>query len=44
MPIRDHFRSPLADHRSWYGFYGGWPAMIVIGLNRNLPQRYVAEP
>jgi uncharacterized protein DUF4058 len=44
MPLRDHFRSPLADRRSWNGFHGQWPAMIVIGLNRKLPQRYVAEP
>ena len=44
MPLRDHFRPPLAERRSWEGFYGGWPAMIVIGLNRKLPERYVAEP
>jgi Protein of unknown function (DUF4058) len=44
MPLRDHFRSPLSDRRSWDGLHGAWPAMIVIGLNRNLPQRYVAEP
>jgi Protein of unknown function (DUF4058) len=44
MPLRDHFRSPLADRRSWDGFHGQWPAMIVIGLSRKLPRRYVAEP
>ena len=33
MPLRDHFRSPLADRRSWDGLHGQWPAMIVIGLN-----------
>ena len=44
MPLRDHFRPPLADRRSWEGFHGSWPAMIVVGLNRRLPQRYVAEP
>ena len=32
MPLRDHFRPPLADRRSWEGFHGGWPTMIVIGL------------
>ncbi len=37
MPLRDHFRPPLADRRSWEGFHGGWPTMIVIGLNRKLP-------
>jgi len=44
MPLRDHFRPPLADRRSWDGFHGQWPAMIVIGLNQKLPRRYVAEP
>jgi Protein of unknown function (DUF4058) len=44
MPLRDHFRPPLAKRRSWEGVYGGWPAMMVEGLNRDLPQRYVAEP
>src|SRR5260370_3977779 len=44
MPLRDHFRPPLSDRRSWEGFHAQWPAMIVIGLNRNLPERYVAEP
>jgi hypothetical protein len=44
MPLRDHFRPPLADRRSWEGFHGGWPMMIVQGLNRTLPPRYVAEP
>src|SRR5262245_42314314 len=44
MPLRDHFRSPLADRRSWDGLHGQWPAMIVISLNRRLPRRYVAEP
>ena len=44
MPLRDHFRSPLADRRPWDGFHGAWPTIIVIGLNRNLPERYVAEP
>jgi len=44
MPLRDHFRSPLADRRSWDGFLGQWPAMIVIDLNRKLPHRYLAEP
>lgn len=44
MPLRDHFRPPLADRRSWEGFHGCWPAMIVDGLNRWMPQHYVAEP
>jgi hypothetical protein len=44
MPLRDHFRSPLADRRSWDEFHGQWPAMIVIGLSEKLPQRYIAAP
>ena len=44
MPLRDHFRSPLVDRRSWDGLHGGWPMMIVAGLDRRLPERYVAEP
>lgn len=44
MPLRDHFRPPLSERRSWEGFHGQWPAMIVLALNRKLPQRYVAEP
>lgn len=44
MPLRDHFHPPFAKRRSWEGFHGQWPAMIVIGLSRKLPQRYVAEP
>ena len=44
MPLRDHFRPPLATRRPWDPFYGQWPAMIVIALNRSLPQRYVAGP
>lgn len=44
MPLRDHFRPPLSDRRSWEGFLAGWPAMFVDGLNRWMPQYYVAEP
>jgi Protein of unknown function (DUF4058) len=44
MPLRDHFRSPLDDLTSWEGFYGGWPAMMVLALVRILPLRYLAAP
>jgi Protein of unknown function (DUF4058) len=44
MPLRDHFRPPLADIRSWEGFHSGWPMMIVSTLIRRLPEGYVAEP
>jgi len=42
MPLRDHFRPPLDDSRSWDELYGAWPTVIVIALNRKLPPRYVA--
>ena len=44
MPLRDHFRPPLDDLTSWDGFYGGWPAMMVVALSGKLPPRYVASP
>jgi hypothetical protein len=43
MPLRDHFRPPLAARRRWDGFHGSWPTLIVQGLNRILPEDYVAE-
>ena len=44
MPLGDHFRPPLSDRRSWEGFLGGWPMMIVAALGDRLPPRYLAEP
>lgn len=44
MPLRDHFRPPLASLTSWDGFHGQWPAMIVLGLFDKLPKGYVASP
>src|SRR5688500_15991084 len=44
MPLRDHFRPPLSDRRSWEGVHGGWPMMIVKALGEGLPDRYIAEP
>jgi hypothetical protein len=44
MPLRDHFRPPLDDSRSWEELHGAWPTVIVMGLNRDLPPRYVAAP
>jgi hypothetical protein len=44
MPLRDHFRPPLDDARSWEELHGQWPAMIVVELSRKLPPRYVAAP
>jgi hypothetical protein len=44
MPLRDHFRPPLDDFRSWDAFHAMWPATIVRKLNELLPQHYVAEP
>jgi hypothetical protein len=44
MPLRDHFRPPLDNVRSWEEFHGQWPAMMVMALNARLPPRYVAAP
>lgn len=44
MPLRDHFRPPLDDHRSWDELHGGWPMVLVTDLNGRLPPRYVAAP
>ncbi|QEH38368.1 hypothetical protein OJF2_69690 [Aquisphaera giovannonii] len=44
MPLRDHFRPPLDEERSWDELHGAWPTVIVMDLNRRLPQRYIAAP
>ena len=44
MPLRDHFRPPLDDIASWEELHGAWPTVVVMGLNRILPPRYVAAP
>lgn len=44
VPLRDHFHPPLIDRKSWDGFHGQWPAMIVLELFRILPVRYAAAP
>lgn len=44
MPLRDHFRPPIANRHSWEGFYGMWPATIVQRLDEVLPAAFTAEP
>jgi hypothetical protein len=44
MPLRDHFRSPLDEKRSWDELHGAWPTVIVMALNKKLPPRNVAAP
>src|SRR5436305_4620067 len=44
MPLRDHFRPPLADTASWEELHGGWPMVIVQQLRTVLPPGYVAGP
>jgi len=44
MPLRDHFRSPLDDKRSWDGLHAMWPAVMVQQLVKTLPPRYFAMP
>jgi hypothetical protein len=42
MPLRDHFRPPLAN-RNWESFAMGWVVEIASVLNRQLPEDAVAE-
>jgi hypothetical protein len=44
MPLRDHFRPPLDDERSWEELHGGWPMMIVASLATKLPPEFAAAP
>lgn len=44
MPLRDHFRPPLGQRRSWEAVHGGWPMVIVQKLLPVLPPEFVAEP
>src|SRR5436309_576526 len=44
MPLRDHFRPPLADTASWEELHGGWPMVIVQQLRTTLPPGFVAGP
>jgi Protein of unknown function (DUF4058) len=44
MPLRDHFRSPVNDTRSWDEVHGGWPMEIVRDLKAILPAGYRAGP
>src|SRR5947209_19565744 len=44
MPLRDHFRPPLAGTASWEELHGGWPMVIVQQLRTLLPPGYVAGP
>src|SRR5262245_2436674 len=44
MPLRDHFRPPLADTASWEELPGGWTMVIVQQLRTTLPPGYVAGP
>lgn len=40
MPLRDHFRPPLHDQRSWEELLGAWPSSIAFRLNQILPPEY----
>ena len=44
MPLLDHFRPPILNKRSWEGFHGMWPAIMVMDLCKTLPDQYSAEP
>jgi hypothetical protein len=40
MPLRDHFRSPLADFASWEELHGAWPGVVTVRLNALLPPEF----
>ena len=44
MPLRDHFRPPVARKHSWDELHGMWPAAIVQQLFPILPEGYAAAP
>ena len=44
MPLRDHFRTPMDLKASWEELHGGWPAVLVQHLKKQLPDGYVAAP
>lgn len=44
MPLRDHFRPPLARQHSWEELHGQWPGVIVGKLNSFLPPEFAAAP
>jgi hypothetical protein len=44
MPLRDHFRPPFSEVRSWEEVHGQWPAVIVQHLGKTLPSGYAAGP
>jgi hypothetical protein len=44
MPLRDHFRPPVANRHSWDELHGMWPAVIVQKLFQQLPDGFVAAP
>ena len=44
MPLRDHFHPPLSEIRGWDALHGAWPTVMVLDLNRRLPERFVASP
>jgi hypothetical protein len=40
MPLRDHFRDKVNDRHSLDSLHGGWPAMLVLQLSRQLPTAF----
>jgi len=44
MPLRDHFRAPLAPRYRWDMLHGGWPMKLAERLNLLLPPEYQAGP
>ena len=43
MPLRDHFRPPLLNRPNPESLTAVWASMILLHLNRSLPEPYEAE-
>ncbi len=42
--LLDHFHPPLSDQRDWHGFHNAWATYISASLNRQLPEKWFAQP
>jgi hypothetical protein len=45
MPLRDHHWSAVSlDRFSWSSFFSTWPTLLLMDLNRHMPNRYAGGP
>jgi len=43
VPLLDHFRPPLSEHRHWHSFHNSWATYVSSQLNAVLPVGFFAE-